>query len=279
MTNFIDLKYSSIAHTKVGSGPDLVFVHGWPVDSRTYRYVVPELSKHFTCHLIDLPGAGKTIWNQQTPISLKGHCETLHQIIEALNLDSYALVAHDSGGVFARYMGANDQSKVRGMILSNTDIPRYYSPTLKLLVNSAKLPGYNWLMRTLLRFPAFRLSKYFGRGMFYDLKKFEGEFGDFYIRPLYQDKKVLTGKLQLIYTWNWDFLDDLTSIHARIKAPIQFIWGKNDVIFPLTKGREMLSEFNTKTDFKVIKRSRLYVQEEQPEQFVQHALPFLKNCF
>ncbi|MFK7805344.1 MAG: alpha/beta fold hydrolase [Anaerolineae bacterium] len=279
MTNFIDLKHSRIAHKAVGNGPDLVFVHGWPLDSRTYRHIVPELSKHFTCHLIDLPGVGETIWDDQTPIGIEAHCHTLREVVDALNLSSYALVAHDSGGVFARHLAANDPDRVRGLVLSNTDIPRHYSPTLKLLVNSAKLPGASFLMRLLLRIRLFRLSKYFGKGMFYDLEQFEGEFGDLYIRPLYQDKKVLNGQMQLIYGWDWDFLDQLTEIHGRIKAPVQLIWGANDVIFPLNKGRPMANEFGAGAEFKVIKKSRLYVQEEQPEAFLQHALPFLQSCF
>ena len=279
MTNFIDLKHSRIAHTAVGSGPDLVFVHGWPLDSRTYRHVIPELSKHFTCHLIDLPGVGETVWNKQTPISIEAHCHTLREVVDALNLSSYALVAHDSGGMFARHLAAHDPDRVRGLVLSNTDIPGYHSPTLKLLVNSAGLPGVSVLMRLLIRNQMFRLSKYFGKGMYYDLDQFEGEFGDLYIRPLYQDKEVLNGQMQLIYGWNWDFIDDLTAIHSQIKAPVQLIWGENDVIFPLKEARPMVNEFGSGAELKVVKESCLYVHEEQPEQFVEHALPFLQSCF
>ena len=279
MNKFINLNHSRIAYSCVGSGPDVLFVHGWPVDSKTYRYVVPELSKHFTCHLFDLPGAGETIWTKQTPISLEGHCETLCELVDALGLKQYALVAHDSGGVFARYLAANDPDRVQGMVLSNTDIPGHHPANVAKLVSSAKLPGFQMLLRLLLNNKAFRVSHYFGKGMFYDLDKFEGEFGDLYIRPLARNRQTLNGQMQLIHGWDWALLDNLTCLHRQIKAPVQLIWGRNDVIFPLKYARSMVDEFGGSVELQVVRNSRLYVQEEQPEAFLQHALPFLQTCF
>src|SRR5262245_49620105 len=59
-TERIDVGHSRVAYYRFGSGPDLVFVHGWPLHAATFRKVVPELATAFTCHLIDLPGAGQT---------------------------------------------------------------------------------------------------------------------------------------------------------------------------------------------------------------------------
>lgn len=277
--DFIDLNHTRIAYKKVGQGPDVVFVHGWPVDSKTYRYVLPELSKYFTCHLFDLPGAGESIWSRQTPISLEGHCKTLQEIVAQLDLNEYALVAHDSGGVFARYLAANDASRVTGLVLSNTDLADHHPANVARLVQLANLPGFSALFRILLRFKAFRLSGSFGKGMFYDLEKFEGEFGDLYIRPLAYDRQALKGQMQLIYGWDWAFLDELTHLHKKIKAPVQLIWGREDVIFPLKQARTMQKEFAGHVELHVVKGSRLYVQEEQPDAFLHHALPFLHHCF
>ena len=40
----------------------------------------------------------------------------------------------------------------------------------------------------------------------------------------------------------------------------------------------MAGEFGGITEFRTVKKSRLYVQEEQPQQFVKYALPFLETC-
>ena len=41
--DWIDLGYCKLPHWKVGTGPDVVLGHGWPVDSRTWRHVLPRL--------------------------------------------------------------------------------------------------------------------------------------------------------------------------------------------------------------------------------------------
>jgi pimeloyl-ACP methyl ester carboxylesterase len=54
-TNFIDVGHSRIAHRTLGCGPDVLFIHGWPLNGATWRNVVPRLADDFTCHVIDLP--------------------------------------------------------------------------------------------------------------------------------------------------------------------------------------------------------------------------------
>jgi pimeloyl-[acyl-carrier protein] methyl ester esterase len=46
----------SLHITKIGSGPDLVLLHGWGFNSTVWRTISDKLSEHFTLHLIDLPG-------------------------------------------------------------------------------------------------------------------------------------------------------------------------------------------------------------------------------
>jgi len=45
---------------RVGNGPDLVMLHGWGLHSGLFRPVVEALSHHFTLHLVDLPGHGRS---------------------------------------------------------------------------------------------------------------------------------------------------------------------------------------------------------------------------
>jgi len=63
----------TVYYRKVGNGPDVLFIHGWPLHGETYRALVEQWSGRFTCHVVDLPGAGQSTWNETTPISLSGH--------------------------------------------------------------------------------------------------------------------------------------------------------------------------------------------------------------
>jgi len=50
-------------HIKVmGQGPDLVMLHGWSMHSAVWHNLAEELAKHFTLHLVDLPGHGQSDW-------------------------------------------------------------------------------------------------------------------------------------------------------------------------------------------------------------------------
>ena len=55
---YLDVGAGEAAYRCVGTGPDVLFVHGWPVSSATFRKLLPHLVDHVTCHVIDLPGAG-----------------------------------------------------------------------------------------------------------------------------------------------------------------------------------------------------------------------------
>ena len=74
-TTLIDVGPSKLAYTRTGRGPDLVFVHGWPLHGATFRHIVPALSDRFTCHVIDLPGTGASVWTADTRFSIDAQAE------------------------------------------------------------------------------------------------------------------------------------------------------------------------------------------------------------
>ncbi len=42
----------------IGTGPDMVLLHGWGLNSACWQSIIPTLSQHFRLHLVDLPGFG-----------------------------------------------------------------------------------------------------------------------------------------------------------------------------------------------------------------------------
>ena len=45
---FLDVGEGEAAYRRVGSGPDVLFVHGWPVSGATFRLLLPHLVDHVT---------------------------------------------------------------------------------------------------------------------------------------------------------------------------------------------------------------------------------------
>lgn len=54
----------TIHKTISGSGTDVVVIHGWSCDSRYMEPVVTELTKKYRVTNIDLPGCGKSLWDE-----------------------------------------------------------------------------------------------------------------------------------------------------------------------------------------------------------------------
>src|SRR5437763_561738 len=88
---------AEVAYRKLGKGEPLVCLHGWPLSGLTYRKLMPLLSQHFTCYLVDLLGAGETRWTETTDFSFASQAESVKTFIDKLGLKSYALLAHDTG--------------------------------------------------------------------------------------------------------------------------------------------------------------------------------------
>lgn len=56
----VDINGRRIAYTRAGSGPALVMLHGAPSDSRTWQWMLPDLSQDHTVIAWDAPGFGES---------------------------------------------------------------------------------------------------------------------------------------------------------------------------------------------------------------------------
>jgi pimeloyl-ACP methyl ester carboxylesterase len=56
----IDTPGARLPVRRFGSGPALLLVHGFPLSGFTWRKVLPELSRRYTCYVPDLRGMGES---------------------------------------------------------------------------------------------------------------------------------------------------------------------------------------------------------------------------
>lgn len=274
-TRWLELDDCTLPYWRVGSGPDLVFVHGWPLSSATWRDVVPLLAPDYTCHVIDLPGAGRSVWSEDTRIGLRANCVTLRAAIDAIGgLERYALIGHDSGAAFARVVAAGDP-RVAALVLGNTEIPGHAPFMLKLLIGMGKLPFALAGFQAMLRSRFLRRSAIGFGGCFSDKDAIDGPFFELMVKPLIEDRRALLGHTMLTNDFDWKVFDEMRGIHTRIAAPVQLIWGAEDPWFPLDKARGMVDQFGGGADLAVLSPGKLFVHEERPTDFVALARPIL----
>jgi haloalkane dehalogenase len=275
---FVDVGHSRLAYWRFGAGPDVVFIHGWPLGGATFRRILPRLTGGFTCHVIDLPGAGATEIGREASIDLLSHAKTVRAAVDLLGLTGYAFVAHDSGGFIARLVAADD-ARVRGLALGNTEVPGHNPWLVTLYALLARAPGGPALIRTLMRSRSVLRSPLGFRGCFEDPAYVEGEFHELFIAPLLRSRSVSDGQMQLLKTVQPAHLAVLADVHARIRVPVQLIWGTRDPFFPIEKARAMLSQFGGPARLDEIPGAKLFAHEDRPEDFAALAGPFLRSCF
>jgi len=262
---FIDVGAGEVAYRRVGQGPDVLFVHGWPVTSATYRHLLPHLAPHVTCHLFDFPGAGDSRFDRSTHLSIAQHVETVGRVVDALELDSVALVGHDSGGMIARHAMAGDP-RLRAMALVNTEQPQGLHWRFKRFLWMAKLtPGFPHVLAWAGMRRTLRKSDLLLGGCFADKRLLDGEFEEFFLEPLKSNRDRRWAAGQLIGNFDTRFVHELGAVHQRIDVPIKLVWGADDPFFPLDWARAMVDTF-AQASLEVIEDARLFVHEECPEQ-------------
>lgn len=274
---YIDVGHSRLAYWCFGEGPDLVFVHGWPLHAATFRRLVPGLVREFRCHFLDLPGAGRSESDPGAPFGLVEHGETLRRAIDLLGLDRYALVAHDSGAAMARLVAANDD-RVTGLVLGNTEIPGHRSLQVTLLMTMTKIPGAMRMFSAAMRSRTVRHSSLGFGGCFEDPRYMDGDFHDLFIAPMLDSPSVMAEQARLLATLDFAVVDRMTETHARIKAPVLLIWGSDDPFFPLEKARGMVTQFAGGAEIQVIPRAKLFAHEDHAQAFLALAKPFLQRA-
>jgi pimeloyl-[acyl-carrier protein] methyl ester esterase len=102
-----------------GSGPDLVMLHGWGLNSRIWNAVAAELAPSYRLHRIDLPGHGLSEWGPQ--------CRTLDDFTRAVapHVPRAATVMGWSlGGMVAIRLAALAAERISRLVLVSTT-PRF----------------------------------------------------------------------------------------------------------------------------------------------------------
>src|SRR4030081_1956541 len=98
---WMELDGARMRYLRAGSGPALILLHGLLGYSFSWRFIIPELARHFTVYAPDMLGAGFS----DRPAGLD-HCmgataRRLLRFIGALGVSSFDLLGTSHGGAIA----------------------------------------------------------------------------------------------------------------------------------------------------------------------------------
>lgn len=269
----VDVGNGAVAVRTVGAGPDVLFVHGWPVSGATFRRLLPHLAPHVRCHVLDLPGAGDSRFDRTTRLGITEHATAVRRVVDELGLSDIAVVGHDSGGMIARHALADDP-RVRAWGLIDTEQPQGASLRFRSFLAIRHVPRFERLLVALVNNPRLRRNRLVLGDCFDDNNLLDGEFAELFLKPL-QDSERRWAVGEFGRRFDLDCFAALSDLHPRMRAPVSLVWGARDPFFPIAWTREMTGGFGGPVELHEIDRGRLFVHEEFPEQTAHALLPTL----
>jgi pimeloyl-ACP methyl ester carboxylesterase len=271
----VDVGYADVATWSFGpaGAPDLLFVHGWPLWSATFRRIAP-LFSNSRLHFLDLPGSGKSTVRDLARVTLRDHADVVAAVVKALGLASYAILAHDSGGAIARAVAARDPG-VRALVMGNTEVPKHVPWQVKFFVAAARL-GLGGALIAGMRVGFLRRSSLAYGGCFTDPRTVDGEFGRLFVEPL-RDAKARAGQMALAKNLDPNELGDLDELHGKIRCPTLLLWGTDDPFFPLARAKKMMPGFAGGAELLEVPGGKLFIHEDAPQAFAP-AVSFLSRA-
>jgi len=220
----------SIYTQTTGSGPDLVLIHGWGLHGGIWDEFVPLLETDFRVTCVDLPGHGRSGWQDES---------TLDAMVDAL-LDALprpaAWLGWSLGGLLASRAAVVQPARVNALVmLASTPCfvrrPGWQSAMLPALLDTFATELQADYSRTLNRFLSLQV-----RGS----------------AQANQALKILRGKLlahgepsTAALQAGLDILrsSDLREQVCAIQCPVMLLMGERDTLVPVNAGRESANLF------------------------------------
>lgn len=122
VSEMASVKGLTLHYVRVGSGPAVILIHGFPLDWFEYHSIMPALAKQFTVIAIDLPGVGGSTGKPggYDAASIAGD---VNQLVQVLKLPRVYVVGHDIGGMMAYAFARRFPEATRGVMILDCPIP------------------------------------------------------------------------------------------------------------------------------------------------------------
>ncbi len=217
LTRDIRIDGLSTQYLDIGSGPGLLFLHGWGVGFDSYLVMLEHLAKTHRVVAPNLPGMGGA---QEPPVAWRSteFAGFVTHFLSALSFAPDVLAGHSNGGRTLLRLQGTPQTALPAkklILLDSAGLRPKRSARYHM-----KVACYKTAKWALTPFPALKAR----------LQKNAGSADYRAASP------VMRGTLSLLVN------EDLGPLLPHIRASTLLIWGENDTATPLSDGRRMEKE-------------------------------------
>ncbi len=127
MGHFIEVEKDVKIHVEdIGSGQPVIFIHGWPLNNKSFEYQTSLLAENGFRYIgVDLRGYGKSD-KPWSGYDYDTAAKDINEIVTQLGLDQFVLAGFSMGGPIAiRYLTKFGQEKVDKLLLMGAAAPLF----------------------------------------------------------------------------------------------------------------------------------------------------------
>jgi pimeloyl-ACP methyl ester carboxylesterase len=259
----VQTRAGRVAYRELGSGPTVLLLHATLHDRHDFDPVVETLARRYRTVAVDWPGHGDSdpvdaAMEPSAPL----FADVLEDVVDGLGLSRAVLIGNSVGGFAAARLAINRPECVAGLILVNSG---GFVPWNRLSRLSCRVLGTPAVFR--------RAAPLFVRGYMKAKTDTDREISKRAIATAKTAEGTRTG------TALWRSFatpeHDLRSRAAELTVPTLIVWGKKDIVIPLSAGRATRD---------AIRGSRLEILDtghvvfsSDPQGFLAVAEPFLQS--
>jgi len=214
----------TVRYARLGRGPSIVLLHGYPDNLQVWSLVAPLLADRFDVIAIDWPGLGgsQAMAGGATPFHMADHAMAL---LDHWKIDRTALVGIDMGGQPALVAAARHPDRVSHVVVSGS-LLQWDSPTSWEIALLRRFRFNAFALRGLPR-PVFRraLATFLPAGHAID----PAVRDDFW--QCFRQRAVRDFIVRMCAGYQGT-LPSLPREYRRIRVPVLALWGEHDAHFP-----------------------------------------------
>ena len=265
---FVQTAFGRIAYIDRGTGPAVLFLHGFPLSSFQWRGAIDRLSAQRRCLAPDSMGLGHTEVAAGQSVTPSAQADMLAAFLDRLSVRDVDLIANDSGGAVAQLFVTRYPRRVRSLLLTNCDVeidspPPAMQPVIELA--RAGLYPDLWLEPWLNHKDVARSATGLG-GMCYSNPDNPTDAAlEQYLAPLVAspERKALVNRYTLGLTPNP--LKGIAPLLRKCTVPTRIVWGMGDTIFSKGNPDYLAGILPRVRGIRRIEKAKLFFPEEYPD--------------
>jgi pimeloyl-ACP methyl ester carboxylesterase len=206
-----------------GKGEAILFIHGMPTNRMLWDGIIGQLSTHFQCFAVDLPGMGETPFVPYSSDYLHRMADRLELLRIQHGVEKWHVVGHDAGSAIAVEYAGRYQKHVGCLALLSPAI----FPDLKpfFLLNPLRRPVVGEMLAPLLHFVFWKVAMH---------RALEGGKRGAAFQAFYKRFSGPAGAWQLMRLVRWgkpeEMLGHIPAKLTQLSMPALLFHGSRDVL-------------------------------------------------